>query len=186
MTLDYARIRKLCTTQEFALVESVHPSKIKRFTSTQLQSKITQARKQADKWREQAISQKRAADRPVDGAGRSAEKQEVFQEVLARLEARLEELTASPATVKQVPTINRSARPGGRVKSSKAKSPNSAGAAAAKSKGKGKSSVESKVSDPKVAGRTSATRAQISGLKNRVRGHVSARGKRTQAKRNAR
>jgi len=197
MTIDYAKVKRILTSSEFALVESARPASIAAMRSSTLKSKINQARKQADKWSGQGIRQNRAAGKGANDANeRTAQKSEVFKEVLARFEKQLVKTEAADSENAAKKAAAKSAKkaPAKPARKTPAKPKKSKVAAADAAK----TPLKKGAPDPeaaKVPGRaaTSAgkarvqnTRVQQSGLSTRTRGHVSARGRRAQAARNTR
>lgn len=57
MKIDYTQAKKLCTANEFSLLEQCKPQALTKFREAELKLKIRQARKLIDKWRDQARSQ---------------------------------------------------------------------------------------------------------------------------------
>ncbi len=191
MKINYARAKTLCTATEFSLLEESKPARLTQFTAAELKRKIAQARKYADKWRDQARSQAGPADR-------SKEKQELFSEALSRFEGRLERVSsktasknapagkAAKSTGKKVAknTVRKAAA---RVAKKAAKKAAKTGAKEITQGGVKKSARPlSLKKQAKQQAIVSSTRIEASGLTSRIRGHVSARGRRNQAARESR
>ena len=103
MAIIRSKAKALCTAAELALVDASGPKSIGELSGAQLRQKVGRARKLADKWRDQAESQRRTAPakaggRQTDAAARSAEKAQLFTEVLQRFEARLAKTEVQSAT----------------------------------------------------------------------------------------
>ena len=97
-----SRRAELCTAAELRLVESSRRQALAELTAAQVKKKIAQARKLRDKWRDLSNRQRRLVQREQQTRERrrmpsSQQKSQLFVEVLARFEARLESLAASPA-----------------------------------------------------------------------------------------
>ena len=172
MRIDYKKARSLCTDAEFDLLLETKPKSLTALSLAQLKRKAAVARKYSDKWREQA---KRGGN-PKDGsAARSHEKHELFREALNRIEARIariEKPVAAAAEKKKKKTAKKSAKKS--AKKTAAVSPES-----------GKASLPLRKRAKQKAINTSR-RIEASGLTSRIRGHVSARGRRDQAARSSR
>jgi hypothetical protein len=218
------------SASEARLVASSEGASLAKAGAGELRRKISRARALRDKWRDVYTAQRREtqqarASRATVANRRSREKSELFGEVLARLEARLEQVaaTGTPAAArsKARPTPRRRMqlhrRERSRTKRALADQVAERESAAARSaltdlppmqtrtapkqrtkKGK------SKAGKPRGVAKTGATRAakvkardqsrtaaarhrtKVSGLTTRIRGHVSARGKRAQARRDRR
>jgi hypothetical protein len=94
MAISIGRAKALCSDSELALVKASTRQEIDTHTTARLRQKETRARRLRDKWRDQAASQRRSKQvkvgaRDVDAAARSAEKAELFDEVLSRFSAQL-------------------------------------------------------------------------------------------------
>jgi hypothetical protein len=92
MAISPAKAKALCTASELSLVTASSKQQVMLLSMPQLRQKVERARKLRDKWRDQAAKQRRAAQakhgaRQASGNKRSAEKAELFAEVLARFEA---------------------------------------------------------------------------------------------------
>ncbi|MBX3436740.1 MAG: hypothetical protein KF861_04555 [Planctomycetaceae bacterium] len=100
MAITMAQAKALCNASELTLVKDSTRSEIGKLSAARLKQKVDRARKLRDKWRDQATSQRRATQsrkgaRDVDGNARSAQKAELFGEVLDRFVARLEKVEAT-------------------------------------------------------------------------------------------
>ncbi len=262
--IKQAKARELCSASELRLVEASRRQEIGQLSEAQLKRNVARARKLRDKWRDLAARQTRQVQqqqrsRVTDRNARSAEKQAIFDEVLARFEARLEKVSsgaAAPGTrqaaarpSKRKRTLRhretraavrgaleeerarlaeesgsaastkgarrkkaaRKTAQGTVKKTAKKTAKKAAKKAAGKAAGKtakkgGAKAVARKVSKKVVAPppteaaekplersrqRKAATagkqqRLQTSGVYSRVRGHVSARGRRSQSRRDSR
>jgi hypothetical protein len=166
MRIDYPKAKKLCSPTEFELLEEAKPKNLTSFSAAELRKRISRSRKLSDKWRDQARSQGNSTD---GSAARSQEKHVLFQEAVERFEARLDRVTAPPpakkAATKASPPMPKIPVPP--KVSRKSKMPGLA------------KQAERKAIATKL-------RIETSGLKSRIRGHVSARGRRAQAARESR
>jgi hypothetical protein len=247
MALNLKKARELCNKSEWELVKASKRDEIGQLTEAQLKRHVARARTMRDKWRDQAVTQRRKTQqeqqaRTTSANARSAEKAEIFDDVLARFEKQLQRVAASSSS-----TSGGSARksPPKRVRSEEhrasraqvrkklatkrakldeqkvlessaaAESPASEGAATEQSvsptlkkkvkkvakKGTKKAQLARKASKKKTpvksdtlnrssqrSAKTAAKSAKLtkSGVTTRTRGHVSARGKRSQARRDSR
>jgi hypothetical protein len=94
MAISIARAKVLCDAGELALVKASGPREIGAMSAAELRRAETRARKLRDKWRDQSAGQRRKAQAKAGtrdaGANRnSAEKAELFEEVLGRFTAQL-------------------------------------------------------------------------------------------------
>lgn len=159
MKINYAHAQKLCSVTEFSLLEQCKPNTLTKFSESELKLKIKQARKLADKWRDQSRSQ--------GGSARSSEKEELFSEAVSRLETRLSRKQDESPT------------PGGKKRRPRGFPPIDGGdpsdprPLSLKQQAKQKAIV-------------SGQRIEASGLDSRIRGHVSAQGRRNEAARDGR
>jgi hypothetical protein len=176
MKIDYKNAQQLCTATEFAVIETAKPTQLAKLTETEVKKNLNQARKLADKWREQAIKQ---GNSPASGesAQRSAAKAEIFTEVLARYERQLEKLQSPPADKKDHRPVAEKAA----MDSIPAPPENQRRAGAS-----GKIQQPDLAAQARARGRGADFRTDVSGLNNRVKGHVSARGRRSEAARDQR
>lgn len=119
MAFTAAEAKALCTAVELTLVKASLRNEIGKFSVVQIRQKVDRTRKLRDKWRDQAKKQRRATQtsqrsRETGANARSAEKSELFGEVLARFEVQLASLEAkgqaSRPAPKRLPTRARSAK----------------------------------------------------------------------------
>lgn len=94
MVLTLAQAKSLCTASELTLVKASTRSEIGKYSVVQIRQKVDRARRLRDKWRDQADTQRRTTQaahraRQVDSSVRSADKAQLFAEVLSRFEAQL-------------------------------------------------------------------------------------------------
>ena len=97
MAISIVRAKALCSGAELALVKASSKQEIGAHTAARLKQKQARARKLRDKWRDQVASQRRTAKTKTgaaEGDKNSAEKAELFDEVLARFTAQLEKAEA--------------------------------------------------------------------------------------------
>jgi hypothetical protein len=105
MAISIKRARQLCTAAEIKLVEASTKQNIGDWSIAQLKQKITRASKLTDKWRDLAISQRRASQqrkgsRTTEENARSEEKSQLFREVRERFETRLQRLETGEKTAR--------------------------------------------------------------------------------------
>lgn len=103
MVVSTARAKTLCTTSELALVKASMRQEIGKLSAARLRQKQTRARTLRDKWRDQATSQKRASQETAGSRNaaynkNSAEKADLFDELLERFTARLTKVEAEGDT----------------------------------------------------------------------------------------
>lgn len=103
MAISMGRAKTLCTATELEIVRASTRQVIGKLTAARLRQKETQARKLRDKWRDQGTSQKRSTQakvgsRDADYNKNSAEKAELFDEVLSRFSAQLAKQEAAGET----------------------------------------------------------------------------------------
>jgi hypothetical protein len=208
MQINFQKAKALCNDAEFKILTSTKPVELAAMKLGELRALLPKARKYSDKW----LAQSRKQGNSTDGAGaRSFIKHEFFKEALARVEARLEKLTAA---VKPVAKKIAKKAPAKKVVAKKATKKAPAKKAPAKKavvktvpakKAASKKAV--KAAAKKVAKKATSTRARsamslatqakkksintglrmaASGKNSRVKGHVSAQGRRNQAARSAR
>ena len=104
MAISATRVKALCNANELRLVRLSVRTELVKLSPTQLKQKVARARALRDKWNDQARTQRRATQtaqraRQTDDNARSAEKAEIFGEVLTRFETQLAKVEA-----KGVPT----------------------------------------------------------------------------------
>lgn len=100
MTISMVRAKALCTASELAIVQSSTRTEIGKLSPARLKQKVTLARKLRDKWRAQSIRQRRATQlkrgvRETEDNSASAEKAELFGEVLDRFTTQLKKVEPS-------------------------------------------------------------------------------------------
>ncbi len=187
--IDFSRARRLCTAQEWRLVQTARRDPLARLTIAQLRQSIVRARKLRDKWRDQTTrqhrrSQQKKGARGVSAPQRSPEKHELFAAAMDRFESELARRSAQSSGGNQPKPVK---KPGSRA----AKVVTVGSSPSAKATPTSMPTPDPGLSISRGKQRratTAAKQAKIrkTGLKSRVRGHVSARGRRTQAKRDAR
>ncbi len=177
MTSMRVQDRILLTATELALVESSEPSRIRAYTPAQLNGRIARARRFWDKYRDLARQQQRTAKqssqhnrRQPTSNVRTERKAQVFAGALDRFEKRLEQLKREEHRLsrRQATPVPTSLRHAG--------------------------AQRDKIRKKKQAGRSSNEAALAPGITRQfqkskmraIQGHISARGKRRQAKRDAR
>jgi hypothetical protein len=119
MAFTLTQAKPLCNSSELSLVKASTRTEIGKLSVVQVRQKVDRARKLRDKWRDQSRDQRRATQsaqrsRQTDANARSAEKAELFGEVLARFEAQLAKLESkgeqSRPAPKRLPKRARSAK----------------------------------------------------------------------------
>lgn len=108
MAFSIAQAKSLCTASELTLARASTRNEIGRYSVVQIRQKLERARKLSDKWRDQSRSQGRATKatkrtRPTDPNARSAEKAQLFREVVARFEEQLATLESKGPKGKPAP-----------------------------------------------------------------------------------
>jgi len=114
MAISMGRAKALCTASELELVRASTRQEIGKLSAARLRQKETRARKLRDKWQDQTKNQKRSAQsktgsRAAGANKNSAEKAELFDEVLSRFSTQLAKVEAAGET----------AGPKGRLRSTK-------------------------------------------------------------------
>jgi hypothetical protein len=94
MPISVARAKAICNASELALVKASAKREIAKLSPAKLRLSAERARKLRDKWRDQANAQRRKSQkkmgaRETDVNARTAEKAQLFEEVLERFVARL-------------------------------------------------------------------------------------------------
>jgi hypothetical protein len=177
MTLMRVQDRALLTATELALIESSEPSRIRAYTSAQLNDRIARARRFWDKYRELARRQQRTTKtsrqrgrlQPSPNV-RTERKAQVFAGALDRFEKRLEQLTREE---------RRRLRPQAKPVSKSPRRPVAQRETIRRKKQQGRASNEAALT-PRI------TRQFQKSKMRAIQGHISASGKRRQAKRDAR
>jgi hypothetical protein len=177
--MDYKKARSLTTESEYRLINDSKLSNITAFKPAELKKKITQARKHSDKWRQLAIKQGNSTD---GSAANSQRKHGFFQEALNRFEARLSKLSA-PAPVKKAAAGK---RPGAKTALKKVPAKKAAARKPGVAKPASARAPMSLASQAKQKSISTSLRITASGLNTRMKGHVSASGRRNQAARSSR
>jgi hypothetical protein len=62
--IDYNKAGKLCSADEFRLVEQSRPNNVAQLNLREAKRRVEQARKQFDKWRQLSIKQDRQRGKP--------------------------------------------------------------------------------------------------------------------------
>ena len=203
MKMNYQKARTLCTDAEFKLLTATKPRELAALVPAALRKLSSQARKYSDKWLQQSRKQ---GNSTTGAAARSFEKHEMFKEALERIDAKLAKAeTTTPA--KKAP-VKKTAAKKAAAKKAPAKKTATKKAAATKvparkiASKKAKKAVAKKAAKKAVSTRArdamslanqakqrsigTGMRMAASGKNSRVRGHVSAQGRRNQAARSAR
>jgi len=170
MQINFEEARKLCTAAELSLLQDSRPKIMTGFSGKQLKQKAAIARKYSDKWREMA---KRGGNSTDGSAARSKLKHGLFREALSRIEARIAR-TEKPAVKVPAKKAAKKAVKKTAKKSARASIKSNTAAALPLSKRANQKAV------------ITSRRIAASGLTSRIRGHISASGRRNQAARSSR
>jgi len=198
MQINYQKAKTLCTDAELQILTSAKPRALAAMKLGELRALAPKARKYSDKW----LAQSRKQGNSTDGAGaRSLAKHEMFKEALTRIEAKLEQATlakpaANNAVTKATPAkkpAKKDAAPKKVAETAPANNADSKKAVKAAAKKVAKKAVSSRARGEMSLARQAkqksigtGLRMATSGKNSRVRGHVSAQGRRNQAARSAR
>ncbi len=190
--------RKLATKAEWTLLEVSFPPLLKEITPGRLKQKVTRARKLQDKYRDLARQQKGEArgkrqvksTRAAAGNANTLLKQEIFADALARFQAQLAKLEAKAE--KELARKEKAAGKAAakRVKKTAAKpakaagAPRKTGTSAKRAAVKSTSTARKAVSKSSRGARKAAALTRTGSTKHQ--GHVGARGRRRQARRDSR
>lgn len=106
--INFSQARQLCTPDELQLVETSRRETLTKLDAGALKKAITQVRRVRDKWRDVSTRQVRRSQdkqgaRVTEENRRSQQKAELFQNVLTRLEAQLEQVAVSSAAAPSAP-----------------------------------------------------------------------------------
>lgn len=204
MSVNLRSARALCTAAEYGLVVASGGDGLRALSEARLKLKIVRARTLRDKYRDLLRRQRLAARRSPnakagrgDAGARTESKAALFEQILARFVARLEKLQDAAARPAKQPAAKRPAakRPAAKKAASKAGGTHPAAPTAARSpKAPALTTpLEPKVRQAAVRGFVSDKAAQsarnvkLKSMNARnVQAHVSARGRRNQAKRDSR
>lgn len=200
--IPMATVKSLCTAAEAQLVRASRTPEISKLSAIEAGRNATRARKLFDKWQVQARQQARASSGKSgspEGNERTQIKEQIFKDAIEQFETRAKELQsprqpqeASARTTKTAATGSTSAGSTGAAESST--KPARSNQLRSFTPPSGGSSLAAMVTMPAAAkrnqlgARSAAIQARVneSGLRSRVHGHIAARGKRNQAKRDAR
>jgi hypothetical protein len=187
----------LLTKSEAALIRETAPAKLKAFPPARLRAKLARTRKVRDKYeslaRRQSGEAKRAVQprgaRPAEGNENTTKKAEIFAAALGRIEAELDRREAAE-TKKAEGKAKKAAKAKKGKSAKKAKSPKKkkAGSATprlAKKASDGKKPSSFVARNEAALSKLSQMQKAKSGLQ-RSSGHIAARGRRNQARRDAR
>jgi hypothetical protein len=215
MAINATRAKKLCTKSEFELVKESAPTSRREMDAKQLKSRATLARKFLDKYRGLGQQQSRTVrGKTVDPSqvaitnnANTSEKEAIFAEVLERFESQLRKLQPTPEKASAAPPKKKAAAKKGTAPASK-KRPSKKAMRVTRLRS---SAPEPEEISPKAP--LSATAPPTPGLDGRqtrrkaegkqakrvereaafkrsgtkaVAGHISSRGRRTQATRDQR
>ncbi len=187
MKINYQKARTICTDAEFRVLTATKPRELAGMTPAALRKLSGQARKYSDKWLQQSRKQ---GNSTTGAAARSFEKHELFKEALARVETKLEKAEAAAAKPTKKATAKKAAKKSakkGAVKKVTSKKAKKAAVKKVAKKASGRArSAMSLARQAKQRSINTGMRMAASGKNSRVRGHVSAQGRRNQAARSAR
>ncbi len=184
MATSKAAARKLATQAEWTLLEASFPPELKALTPARLKQKITRARKLQDKYRDKARQQKGEmrgkrtpmGTRAAKGNANTVAKQELFAEARERFEAQHAKLEAKAA--KEAAQAAAKAEKAATRAATRARTPTGGTAAKATNTARRAVSKASRGARKATALTRSNSKAQ--------QAHVGARGRRRQARRDAR
>lgn len=187
--IGLSKARSLCTAAELRFVESCRGRVLAKATEAQLRERIAVARELRDKWAD-AYTRQRRQDKQEQGFPankadvRSREKSELFAEVLGRVEAQLEKIAAPAKTGK---TKQTAAAPKSAVKGPAVHAENIADEHTDRQQWAAAATRRDRVKYGQRGAGAAATRDRMrtAGLDTRIRAHVAARGKRSQARRDS-
>lgn len=188
MAYTKTAVRKLVTQAEWALLEVSFPPLLKDITPGRLKQKVTRARKLQDKYRDLARQQRGEArgkrqpkgTRAAAGNANTVAKQEIFTEARERFEAQLAKLEAKVA--KEL--ARKAAAADKQAAKAAGKAVRKTGAATKRAATKATASARKAVSKSSRGARKAAVFTRTSSAKHK--GHVGARGRRNQARRDSR
>jgi len=191
MKINYAQAKSICNAQEYALVESCRPTTLAKLSAAEVKRKAGQARKLFDKWNDLAIKQDRErGDAPAKDGERTRLKRDLFREVLDRLEEKAEKVGAKAKAAEEAKSKAANAKKqkaaADKLRALAAKMEEKTGRGISRPKGSKagkKKGQDGLVGHAEHRGRIADHRKAQSGLTTRTRGHVSARGRRAEAKR---
>ena len=203
--------KQLCTKTEFQLFQHSLSRNIKRLTQKELQSSVTRARTARDKYRSLANRQKREArgkqtskgNRASQGAQNTIRKQQLFAETLDRYQQQLADVKKKSATDATKKSTKKSASPKSKTNTTSRKSSTAKKTTGQKTTGVKKKAVRKKKNaktplhsktgskKKKKVGTATKTTASLrqrkkAGGHKRKLTHLSASGKRNQARRDSR
>ena len=121
MTIAASKVKSVCTAAEIELVRASRPPQLEELTAAQLRRQLARTRKLLEKWQDQGRGQSRARNRKEGFGDLDANtrlKREIFEETLAKFEARLAKVdraakpkAAAPKPAKKVRAVkHRAAR----------------------------------------------------------------------------
>jgi hypothetical protein len=210
MSINYARAKKLCSDAEMRLVDDARKKHVAKCSEAQLKQRIKRAKKLRDKWKDKSRDQRRQEQkkqgaRGVSASGRSQSKADLFGQVLECFQQHLANHSNAAGRGKadgkkqsrakssrDQTKAKRSAKQG----SPKKTAPKKKKSVPKKVVSKSLTSMKS-ISNPdsfaekkpekkkqiKVQAVAKKARVKKSGLTSRIRGHVSARTRRSQGRR---
>jgi hypothetical protein len=205
MAVSLAQARRICSATELRVVAASQPAALEALTPGRLRQKIGVARRLRNKWRDQARRQRRARQGKAAARGavraaqetRTRKKAQLFQETLARFEKRRAALekAARAARKKSAREASKkgSARPRTRAGRKLARRQQAARKRAARKSTRAGGGLPREL--PRAKGREAAAAHADARRKSarfertaqhRIHGHVSSRGRRRQARRDAR
>lgn len=215
MAINMSKVRSLCSKSEKELFDSSSAKRIKELTPARLKMKVARSKKLRDKYRDLADKQQREMrGKPAPNQRAKAKsneatrtKQQLFQELMERFEQALASAESAAATKpasggkvskkvakatsKKAPvkkTAKKSTRK--KVVSKKIRAKKAATKKAATRKAVAKKAAQSKATSKKMLSKKASSKRMQGRLRDggatKIQGHVSSRGRRNQAKRDAR
>jgi hypothetical protein len=195
MTISKPAARKLATQAEWTLLEMSYAPALKEITLGRLKQKVTRARKLQDKYRDLARQQRGEArgkrrvkgTRPAAGNVNTVNKQMMFAEALERFQGQLVKLEAKVAK-----EAARKAKALGKRRPAAARKTTKTATRTAAKKAAGAKAPKVKAKRTALLAGSKATRGVRKSAKlsrkgvAAQRGHIGARGKRQQARRDGR
>jgi hypothetical protein len=184
--INLSKARELCTAAELRFVESCRGRELARDTEAQLKEKMALARELRDKWADAFTRQRRQSKEKQgfpasSGNVRGQQKSELFAEVLARVEAQLEKVTAPAKPRESRAALRRAAKEAAKKPTILDQHPSRQEWADAATK-----RDRAKFGQQGASPAATRDRIKTAGLDTRIRAHVVAQGRRSQARRDSR
>lgn len=189
MAVSMALARKLCTAQEWTLVEASRGPALKALSPAKLKAKVSRARTLRDKYRGLAKRQageargkrKARGARPAQSNQNTERKAQLFAEALERFQAQLEAAERAAAKAARAKAAGATAK----AVKAKAKAAKAKSGVARAARREAVATLSGRARSSAARSARKANRIEASG-KARIRGHVGARGRRRQSRRDSR